>query len=380
MRLNKQNTMKCRKLPKGDERISVIGLGASSIQASSEKEIEAIITLAMDKGINYFDLASGSAKPFAPYGRAIAGRRQDAYFQIHFGANYETGSYGWTTDLDTVKRSVDWQLTQLKTDYIDFGFIHCLDEESDLCASRDGGIIDYIQALKDQGVVHHIGLSSHTPELANRVLDMGILDMLMFSINPAYDFPDAAQPGQKPGDYAIGSAQERMGLYRRCQQEGVGISVMKPFSGGQLLNARTSPFGKALTQLQCIQYVLDMPGVLTVLPGIRDREDLNRILSFCDASPEERDYSVLGSLMPRDVEGACVYCNHCQPCPMGLNVGLINKYYDLALAGARLARDHYEKLEKKAEGCVGCGHCNSRCPFHVDQVARMEQIRDYFGK
>lgn len=370
--------MQYRKLPKGNEQISVIGLGASSIQASSEKEIEEIITLAMDNGINYFDLASSEAKPFAPYGRAIAGRRQDAYFQIHFGANYETGSYGWTTDLDTVKRSVDWQLKQLKTDYIDFGFIHCIDEDSDLRASRDGGIIDYILELKNQGVVRHIGLSSHTPELVNRVLDMGLLDMLMFSINPSYDFRDATQPGQKPGTYAIGSVEERRSLYRRCEKEGVGISVMKPFSGGQLLNDKTSPFGKALTQFQCIQYALDMPGVLTVLPGIRNKEDLMRILSFCDASQEERDYSVIGTFMPRDVEGTCVYCNHCQPCPMGLNVGLINKYYDLALAGDHLAREHYEKLEKKAGDCVGCGHCNSRCPFHVDQVARMEQIREYF--
>ena len=136
----------------------------------------------------------------------------------------------------------------------------------------------------------------------------------MFSINPAYDYHH--------GDYAIGSADERMALYRRCQAEGVGISVMKAFSGGQLLDAKTSPFGQALTEYQCIQYALDKPGVLTVLPGVRDREDLERVLGFLEASPEERDYSVLGTFTPKDAAGACVYCNHCQPCPAGLDVGL----------------------------------------------------------
>ena len=72
-----------------------------------------------------------------------------------------------------------------------------------------------------------------------------------------------------------------------------------------------------------------------------------------------------------------MYCNHCQPCPMGLDVGLINKYYDLSKAGDILARDHYNNLEKTAGDCVSCGHCDSRCPFHVAQSQRMEEIREY---
>ena len=75
---------------------------------------------------------------------------------------------------------------------------------------------------------------------------------------------------------------------------------MKAFSGGQFLDAATSPFGQALTEYQCIQYALDKPGVLTVLPGIRDMADLKRILGFLEAAPEEKDYSVIGSFTPQD--------------------------------------------------------------------------------
>ena len=363
--------MEYRKLPHGDEQISILGLGTSSIQAADDREIEETVIYALERGINFFDMASSEAKPFAAYGRAMEGMRDKAYFQIHFGANYETGTYGWTTNLDTVKRSVDWQLRALKTDYIDFGFIHCVDETSDLHTVEKEGIIGYIQDLKRQGVVRHIGLSSHTPELANRVLDMEIIDMLMFSINPGYDY--------RHGAYANGTVDERTALYLRCEKQGVGISVMKAFSGGQLLDSRTSPFKKELTKYQCIQYALDKPGVLTVLPGIRGKAALNGILDFLDAAPEEKDYSVIGSFAPQDAAGICVYCNHCKPCPAGLDVGLINKYYDLAKAGDALARSHYENLELKADSCIGCGHCNSRCPFRVNQTERMKLIKEYFN-
>lgn len=364
--------MEYRILPHGGEKISIIGIGSSAIQASGDKEIEETIRFAAENGVNYFDMASAEAKPFPAYGRALSDCRKSVYFQIHFGADYSTGSYGWTTDLEKIKRSVDWQLTSLKTDYIDFGFIHCLDEIPDLEQMQNGGVIEHILNLKKQGVVRHIGMSSHTPELANAVLDMEIIDMLMFSINPGYDY--------QKGEYAIGSVSDRMALYRRCEKEGVGISVMKAFSAGQLLDAKTSPFGKALTEYQCIQYALDKPGVITVLPGIRNKADLEHILGFLTAAPEEKDYSVIGTFAPQDASGICVYCNHCQPCPSGLNVGLINKYYDLAKAGDSLAAGHYEKLEKTAKDCVKCGHCNRRCPFRVDQMARMKEIAGYFGE
>ena len=362
--------MEYRKLPHGGESISILGLGASSIQESSEKEIEETISYVVEQGINYFDMASAEAKPFPAYGRAFSGVRDKVYFQIHFGANYASGTYGWTTDPDTIKKSVDWQLSSLKTDYIDFWFIHCIDELSDLQKMEKNGVIKAILQLKEQGIVHHVGLSSHTPDLAGKVLDMGILDMMMFSINPAYDY--------QKGEYGIGTVDDRMALYQRCEREGVGISVMKAFAAGQLLDEKTSPFRKALTEYQCIQYALDKPGVITVLPGVRGKKDLERILGFCKASKEEKDYSIIASFAPQDAEGTCVYCNHCAPCPAGLNIGLINKYYDLARVGDQLAADHYQNLEVKAESCIQCGHCNRRCPFHVDQVSRMKEISEWF--
>lgn len=364
--------MEYRKLPHGEEQISIIGMGTSVIGEQPEDEMIETVQLALEAGINYFDMAGGHANIFQAYGKALEGRRTEAMLQVHFGANYVTGEYGWTTNLNTVKKSIDWQLKNLKTDYIDFGFIHCLDEERDLITYERNGVLRFILDLKEQGVVKHVGLSTHAPELANKVLDKNILDMLMFSINPMYDY------GQ--GDFSIGSGGERQKLYRRCEKEGVGISVMKPFNAGQLLDAKKSPFHHALTTAQCIQYALDKPGVLTVLGGPGSKRELKEILAYFNTTEGERDYSVISSFTPEESVGTCVYCRHCHPCPVGLDIGLINKYYDLALLGDTLAREHYLTLEKTAADCIGCGHCNKRCPFKVMQMERMEKIKKYFGK
>ncbi|MBP3588658.1 MAG: aldo/keto reductase [Clostridia bacterium] len=365
--------MEYRQLPHGSERerFSVLGLGFGGIGTTPVDEIEAIVRKAIDHGINFFDMCTAGAT-YAPVGRAIAGRREQVFLQVHFGAVYdENGEYGWCRDFDTIKKTFLWELETLGTDYVDFGFLHCVDEMEDFDLLVEIGVLDYLKTLKAQGVVRHIGFSSHTPAVANRILDTGLIDMMMFSINPAYDF-------EKGDEYGIGSVGERFALFRRCQREGVGISVMKPFFAGQLLTAEQSPFGTALTHSQCLQYAIDRPGVLVAVPGVQTMEHLDQLLQFLTAAEEERDYSVIGSFTADTISGTCVYCNHCQPCPAGIDIGLVNKYYDLALAGDALAANHYTKLRVQADACLQCGHCESRCPFHVRQEQRMREIAAYF--
>lgn len=364
--------MKYRINQKTGDRISEIGIGSSYMFQAGKEEAVKALRRAVRGGINYFDLAAGDGSTFPIYGEAFRDLRKDIFFQIHFGADYTRGTYGWTLDLETIKRSVDSQLRALHTDYIDYGFIHCQDEVSDWETYRENGVYDYILQMKKEGVVRHLGLSSHTPPLIRRIMDDTEIDMLMFSVNPAYDY------GQ--GEYANGSVDERAAVYRRCQKEGVGISVMKPFSGGQLLSADLSPFGKALTPYQCIRYCLERPGVLTVLAGAQSVREVETLLAYYDQAEKETDYSMIASFAPPQAGGKCVYCNHCRPCPAGIDIGLVNKYYDLAAAGDGMAFQHYRALSKNASHCVSCGHCDRRCPFHVRQSERMQEIRAFMEK
>ena len=357
---------------KTGDRISEIGIGSAYMFGAGIDEAVRALRRAVEGGINYFDLAAGDGATFPIWGEALSEIRKSLYYQIHFGADYTAGTYGWSLDLETIKRSVDKQLKELRTDYIDYGFIHCQDEASDWETYLKNGVYDYILSLKKAGVVRHVGLSSHTPAVIGRIMDDAEIDMLMFSVNPAYDY------GQ--GEYANGTVDERTAVYRRCESEGVGISVMKPFSGGQLLDEKQSPFGQALTPYQCIRYCLDKPGVLTVLPGAKSVSEVESLIAYYDQPEEALDYSVIGTFAPPEAGGKCVYCNHCKPCPMGIDVGLVNKYYDLARAGDAMAAEHYRTLEKNASDCVGCGHCDSRCPFSVKQSERMAQIREYMDR
>ena len=363
--------MEYRTLPHGGEKISVIGLGSGSI-IGTEQEMVDVIDAAIQSGINYFDMAPSEQAPFFAYAKAFAGRREKVITQMHFGAVYNGGKYGWTRKLDEIKAQFEWELELLHTDYTDMGFIHCVDDTDDLNQVMNGGLWEYMKSLKKEGRIRHLGFSSHNPGIARQILATGLVDMFMFSINPAYDY--------QKGTYGIGEVAERVALYRECESMGVGISVMKPFAGGQLLDAKTSLFGRGLTHTQCFQYALDRPAVMTVLPGVRNMADLHTVLEYVTAAPEEKDYSVIGEFTPQSAYGICVYCNHCQPCPAGLNVGLINKYYDLALAGDEMAKGHYHKLPVHADACVQCGHCESRCPFHVKQESRMKEINLYFSE
>lgn len=366
--------MEYRKLPRGNELIGTLGLGAAGLQNCSDDEIRAVVEKAIASGINFFDLCSGGNRVYAPFGRAIAGKRKDVYFQLHFGAVYrENGEYGWSRDLDEIKRTFEWELKALGTDYVDFGFLHCVDEDSDLEDVIENGILAFVESLKAQGVVKHIGFSSHTPSVSEKLLDTNLADIMMFSINPAYDL-------ECGDEYGIGTTAERAELFRRCEKDRVGISVMKPFHGGQLLDKKTSPFKRALTENQCIRYCLDRPAVLTVVPGVRDLKDLEVLLKYPAATDAECDYSCISEFTPEAAVGNCVYCNHCQPCPAGIDIGIVNKYYDLSLAGDRMAANHYDKLRVKASACLKCGHCDRRCPFKVKQQDKMQKIADYFGK
>lgn len=369
--------MEYRKLPHSGkkERFGTLGIGTGGIQGRSDAEIEQIIRTAIDHGVNFFDLCAGAKNVYAPFGRAIAGRRDQVMFQLHFGAVYnEKGEYGWSRDLEKIKSTFAWELKTLGTDYADFGFLHCIDEDEDFDEIVFSGILDYVLKQKAAGKVRHIGFSSHTPSVAGRVLDtVPGIDLMMFSINPAYDLEQGDELG-------IGTNTERMDLFRKCEAMGVGISVMKPFHGGKLLDAKTSPFGIGMTHAQCIRYALDRPGVLTVVPGVRNMNDLNILLRAIDAPESEQDYSVISKFTPAAAMGNCVYCNHCQPCPVGIDVGLVNKYYDLALAGDKMAANHYENLKVRADACINCGHCDARCPFRTKQSARMKEIAEYFTK
>jgi predicted aldo/keto reductase-like oxidoreductase len=154
-----------------------------------------------------------------------------------------------------------------------------------------------------------------------------------------------------------------------------------------LLKDNSSPFGKALTPVQCIAYALDRPGVASVLPGADTPEQVAACLGYFAASDEEKDYaSVIGASRFYSLSGRCMYCNHCLPCPVEINIAEVGRFLDMAQAAQKeqgsipdTVKAHYAQLTAHAEDCISCGGCEERCPFSVAVRERMALAVQTFG-
>ncbi len=181
------------------------------------------------------------------------------------------------------------------------------------------GMLDYAVRLKREGVIRAVGMSSHDPVTALKMIETGAIDVLMFSINPAYDAmpPEADVDGLMNKDsYASFAAfeprPERAKLYRSCEARGVGITVMKALGAGALLDARRSPFGSALTAPQCVHYALTRPAVSSVLVGCKTPAEVRAAAAYEDATQAERDYArALGAMRFSPPASACTATTAC---------------------------------------------------------------------
>ena len=137
--------------------------------------------------------------------------------------------------------------------------IHFVDTAEDWNYLQDSDFLKYVLEMKEKGVIHHIGMSSHDPKTAAMAVKSGLIEMLLFSVNPAFDMLPSGQDlgelleeGYQYDNQLAGINTERADLYKLCDEYNVGITVMKGFAGGRLFDEKRSPFGVKLTPNQCI--------------------------------------------------------------------------------------------------------------------------------
>ena len=381
--------MEYRLLGKTGLNVSVIGMGCEGFSEDHYQMTGRMFDAAEELGINYFDLYAADPKIRKAVGEALKGRREKFIIQAHLCSIWENGQYVRTRNLEKVKAHFKELLKLLGTSYLDVGMIHYCDSEKDWKDIVGNGILDYARELKEKGVIRHIGLSSHNPLVAKQAVLEGGIEVLMFAVNPCYDLQPASDDVEDlwaDETYVatyVNMDPDRQRLYELCEEKGVGITVMKAFGGGDLLNAELSPAGVALTVNQCIHYALSRPGVAVVLAGAHDTDQLKTSAGYCDSSEEERDYAKAFSTFPRvSWEGHCMYCSHCAPCPKQIDVATVTKYFNLAETKEEIpetVREHYKSLDHHAGECIACGACQKRCPFHVPIVENMQKACRKFG-
>ena len=370
-------------------RVSEIGMGCEGFHEDDYGMTRSLFDLAEREGVNYFDLYASDPKLRKAVGDAMQGRRSKFIVQSHLCSIWKNGQYLRTRKLEEVKAGFEEMLGLLQTDYLDVGMIHYCDAMSDWETIVDNGILDYAEELKAAGRIHHIGLSSHNPQVALRAVESGRIEVLMFSINPCYDLQPASEDveqlwnPERYGKQLTNMDPDRQRLYETCQRMGVGITVMKCFGGGDLLNVKLSPAGAALTPAQCISYALSRPAVSVVLAGAHSIEQLKQSIAYEDTDSEERDYALALASFPRiNWSGHCMYCSHCEPCPRQIDIAMVTKFLNLTLAQDSVpetVREHYKLLTHHAGECIQCGACETRCPFGVGIRANMKKAAAIFG-
>ncbi len=380
--------MNYRTLGKTGLKVSEIGFGGEWLERHEEADSVELLKYAHDKGINIVDCWMPDPKSRDIIGKAMEGVRDSWYVQGHIGSTYQNGQYVRTRDMKFVRPAFEDLLSRFHTDYIDLGMIHYIDSMEEWNNVMSGEFIEYVHELHDKGVIKHIGLSTHNPLIGKLAVETGFIEMILFSINPAFDMRPATEDlysmfGGYDKDQLSGIDPDRARFYQMCEENNVGLTVMKGFFGGALLDKDRSPFGVAFTPVQLIHYALTRPGAASILCGYDTKEQIDDAVYYENASDDEKDYaSVIANAPLHSYNGQCTYCGHCKPCPVDIDIAMVNKFYDLATAQKSIPESiaqHYKALEHTASECIACKGCESRCPFGVKVADRMKQTVELFG-
>lgn len=381
--------MEYRRLGRTDLQVGVIGLGAEHLEQAPYETVAAVTHEALDHGVNYIDLFMGSPGVRDNFGRALRGRRDKVLIAGHLGATWQDGQYVKSRDAAVCESFFHDLLRRLGTDYIDLLMLHYVDEPEDCARCLDpGGLLGQALRLREQGKARAIGMSTHAASAAMQAAACGRIDLILFPVNPLFDL--------LPGDMDINAlweeesytglrqsgapAGDRLELHHACARLGVGIVAMKPYAAGWLFKPGVA--GEAgLTPVQCLSYALSQPGVCAAVPGCRSVEEMRAALAYLEAGGAERDYSVVARSPLWGPRGACLYCNHCLPCPAEIDIAAVMRLADAAgQVPTEELGSQYGALRAPASACTDCGLCRERCPFGVDPPAGMRRAASVFGR
>jgi len=354
------------------------------------KKVEAVVLKAIENGVNYIDIFMGSSDTRDNLGIVLKKKRKELLIAGHLGCIDIKGQYAKTRDVKTSLKFINDFYKRLQTDYVDILFLHNINEENEFEeAFRSGGILDLALKMKKEGRARFIGFSGHKVPVSLRALRSDYVEVFMFPVNPAFDaLPSTigideiinSQNGELTA--AASDVKERTLLYQECRERDIGFVAMKPFGGGRifsLLKNTSYASGRKKVVLQYLNYVLTRPGVSTVIPGCKNALEVRSALRYLEASDSEKDHSFLIKNLNLNLKGKCMYCNHCQPCPEGLDIAIITRLTDAAEADLTdKLKEEYLTLKDKASACKKCRKCEERCPFDVSVVTNMEKALKIF--
>ena len=248
---------------------------------------------------------------------------------------------------------IEKSLGNLRTDHIDLYQVHNPSMEQLDTVVGEGGALEALMEAKAAGKISHIGLTAHSTEVFERALSLDWVETIMFPYN------------------IVESQGEE--LICKCQEKNVGFIAMKPLAGGAIENGTLA-----------LRYVCSNPAVTVVIPGMAEVSELEENIKACaDTTPlTQAELSEMEGIRYQLGTNFCRRCNYCAPCTVGISIpnaflfaGYLERY-NLA----DWARDRYGSLGVKASACVGCGKCETRCPYHLPIREMLKKVAEEFGE
>ncbi len=322
--------------------VSRVGFGGIPIQQLEQDKVDEIIDKCLEVGINFFDTARGYTVSEELLGNSLYGKRSGIYIATKSGVR----------DRDSMLRDVEISLKNLRTDYIDLYQLHNVGSLEELERTlKDDGAYAALRQMKDEGIVKHIGITSHKEEIIEQALETDLFETIQFPLNIV----------------------ERQGerLFEMAHEKGIGTIAMKPMAGGALRDGRGA-----------LKFILDNPHLTVAIPGM---DSVNQVIENSQAadgiSLTEEEREALIEEAKKLGQTFCRRCGYCLPCPEGINIPvmfLMEGYYtryDLK----DWARQRYETQEKNASDCIKCGTCEPKCPYELPIRDMLDKVERIFG-
>ncbi|MDP2857983.1 MAG: aldo/keto reductase [Bacillota bacterium] len=328
-------------------KVSRISLGCEHITRQSHEEAIATIREAVDRGVNYFDALWPHAEYRDTIGKALSGLLSRVMVSAHIS---QPGARDGRQSLE----SVEDFLRRVRTDHVDVAMIQYVQNADEYRAIVESDLLETLEQLKRQGKARFIGMSSHVPGVLIPAIQSGTIDIIMAPVNPCWC---------------------PAGVPQACHESCRALVAMKPYHGGWFFH---KPYSDIISPGGAISYAMSQPGVSTVLTGVKNRNELCTAVSYFALSESERNYSGVLEAIPRQLEGICVFCDHCLPCSAGIDITQVNQcvaLFDREQGGV----SWYQSLSVKASACTECGACVERCPLAVDIISHMKRAVQVFG-
>ena len=335
--------MEYRILGKTGLKISTLGFGGIPIQRIDAAGTKALMDQLAQAGVNYIDTARGYTVSESYLGETLEGIRD----------TFILATKSMARTREAMAADIDVSLKNLRTGYIDLYQVHNpnLTQLEQVCAP--GGALEALLEARAAGKIGHIGITAHSVEVFEKALSLDWVETVMFPYNIV--------------------ESQGAELIEECARKNIGFIVMKPLAGGAIEDATLA-----------LRYVCANPHISVVIPGMAAPEELmQNIAAVADTSPlSPEEIAAMENIRKELGTQFCRRCNYCAPCAAGISIPSIFLFdgYFSRYGLADWAKGRYATQAKKASDCIGCGICETRCPYNLPIRQMMKTAAEHFGE